>query len=62
MQNGSDLTKLCPHAATVVLTTRNGPVTRSDAVLNPTTELCGVDGAGWGRANQLLEFGTHERK
>ena len=44
----AELTKLCPHAATVVLTTRNGPVTRSDAALkyvaglNPATELCGA--------------------
>ena len=55
MQNGSDLTKLCPQ--------RPGPVTRSDAGLNPTTtELCDVDGAGRGRVDQWLEFGTHEWK
>ena len=65
-KDDSELTKLCPHAATVVLTTRNGPVTRSDAVLkyvsglNPATELCGADGFGRGRVDQWLEFGTHE--
>jgi len=60
------LKALCPHAATVVLKTKNGPVTRSDAVLkyvaglNPATELCGADGFCRGRVDQWLEFGTHE--
>ena len=56
-KDDAELTTRCPHAATMVLTTRNGPVTRSDAVLkyisglNPATELCGADNLGRGRVD-----------
>ena len=62
-KSDAELAAACPHARTVVLSTKDGPVTRSDAVLryvaalNPAAELAGST-TSFRRAELLKDRGA----